>query len=168
MPICRASSVRRILKRGGQELQKIWEEQRSESEIVPPKFSPIFCPKLGEEQKKKSSLKFPSISSPKPKRKAQNIPFVWSNLMPNLRRGGGACLIFAYFSRQFYNPGDPKGGPWHNAPPKYAPVQSIYPLQSQKQYEKIKTLIKIIVIRKTKATVIRKLFTTLLLLWSWN
>ena len=34
-------------KGGGQELQKIWEE-RSESEI-----SPISCPKLGEEQKKK-------------------------------------------------------------------------------------------------------------------
>ena len=47
------SSVRRILQRGGgQELQKNFEEQRSESEIVPPKISPIFCPKLGEEQKK--------------------------------------------------------------------------------------------------------------------
>ena len=40
--------------------------------------------------------------------------------MPNLQRGG-ACLNFAYYSMQLYNPGDPKGGPWHNAPPKYAP-----------------------------------------------
>ena len=37
---------------GGQELQKIRKEQRSESEIVSSKFSPIFRPKLGEEQKK--------------------------------------------------------------------------------------------------------------------
>ena len=48
-------SVRKILKKGGQELQKIWEEQRSEREIVPLKFCPIFRPKLGEEQKKKRS-----------------------------------------------------------------------------------------------------------------
>ena len=58
------SSVRRILKRGAQELQKIWDEQRSESEIVPPKISPIFRPKLGEEQKKSSSLKFSPVFRP--------------------------------------------------------------------------------------------------------
>ena len=59
-----SSSVRRILKRGGQKFQKIWEEQRSESEIVPLKFSPIFRPKSGEEQKKRSSLKFSPIFRP--------------------------------------------------------------------------------------------------------
>ena len=39
-------------------------------------------------------------------------------------KGGGACLNFAYFSMQCYNPDDPKGGgAWHNGfPPKYAPV----------------------------------------------
>ena len=47
------SSVRRISERGEQKFQKIWEEQRSESEIVPLKFSPIFRPKSGEEQKNK-------------------------------------------------------------------------------------------------------------------
>ena len=48
------SSVRRILKRGGaKKFQKIWEEQRSESEVVPLKFSLIFRPNLGEEPKKK-------------------------------------------------------------------------------------------------------------------
>ena len=25
---------------------------------------------------------------------------------------------------QLYDPGDPKGGPWPNAPPKYAPAQA--------------------------------------------
>ena len=62
------SSVRRILKEGeGQEVQKIWEEQRWEWEIFPLKFSPIFCPNLGEEHKerKRSSLKFSPIFCPK-------------------------------------------------------------------------------------------------------
>ena len=60
------SSVSRILKRGGgQKFQKIWEEQRSESEVVPLKFSLIFRPNLGEEHKKKrSSLKFRPIFRP--------------------------------------------------------------------------------------------------------
>ena len=39
-------------KGGVQKFQKIWEEKRSESENVPLKFSLIFRPKLGEEQKK--------------------------------------------------------------------------------------------------------------------
>ena len=51
---------------GGQE---IWEEQRSESEIVPSKISSIFCSKLGKEQKRKrkksSSLIFSPIFRPK-------------------------------------------------------------------------------------------------------
>ena len=51
------------------------------------------------------------------------MPFVWSNFMPNLQRGGeGPCLNFAYFSMQFYNSDNPKGGAmvqW--PPPKYAP-----------------------------------------------
>ena len=63
--IVRHSSVRRILKRGGQKFQKIWEEQRSESEVVPLKFSLIFRPNLGEEHKKRrSSLKFRPIFRP--------------------------------------------------------------------------------------------------------
>ena len=48
-----ASTVRKILKRGGgQKLQKIWEEHRSEFEIVTLRFRPIFRPKSGEDQKK--------------------------------------------------------------------------------------------------------------------
>ena len=51
------SSVRRILKRGGgQKLQKIWEEHRSEFEIVTLKFHPSFRPNSGEEHKKKKGL----------------------------------------------------------------------------------------------------------------
>ena len=52
----------------------------------------------------------------------------------------------------------------------WAHLLSIYPLQSQKQHEIVKTWtkMKIIVIRNNKATVIRRLFTTLLLLRFWN
>ena len=95
--------------KGGAKLQKIWEEQRSELEIVPLKIRPIFRPNLGEKQKKDFSLKLSQISSAMPRLVAQNVPSAWSNFMPNLQRGG-ACLNFAYFSMQFCNPGDPKGG----------------------------------------------------------
>ena len=56
-----ASGVRRILKRGeggGQKFQKISEKYRSEFEIVTLKIRPIFSPKTGEEQKKRSSPKY--------------------------------------------------------------------------------------------------------------
>ena len=157
-------------KGGGQKFQKIWKEQRSESEIVPLKFSPIFLPKSGEEQTKRSSLKFSPIFCPKlgeeqkkkNKKKRSSLKFSKS-FCPKLGeeqkktknglhsysvrffaqsleethntcplcdqtscptcKGGGPCLNFAYFSMQFYNPDEPKGGSWHNAPPKYAPGQ---------------------------------------------
>ena len=48
-------------------------------------------------------------------------------IIPNAQLAkGGPCLNFAHFSMQFCNPGDPKGGPWPNAPPKYAPVYNKY------------------------------------------
>ena len=65
------SSVRRILKRGGQKLQKIWEEHRSEFEIVTLKFRSNFRPKSGEEQKKKIFTQISSQFSPKIKWRAK-------------------------------------------------------------------------------------------------
>ena len=48
------SSVRRILKREGPRTSKNLRGTKIRMKrIVPLKFSPIFCPKLGEEQKKK-------------------------------------------------------------------------------------------------------------------
>ena len=40
--------------------------------------------------------------------------------MPNSQRG--ACLNFAYFSMQFYNPGDPKWGAMAQRPPPNTPL----------------------------------------------
>ena len=69
-----------------------------------------------------ASLKFSPISSPKPRRKAQNIPLVCSNLAPNLQRGGGMpqfCLVFYAILQSW----QPKGGHGIMAPlPKYAPA----------------------------------------------
>ena len=71
----KASSVRRILKRGGRNFRKFERSESQISLISRPKlgeerkkrsslkFGPIFCPKLGEEQKKRSSLKFGLIFS---------------------------------------------------------------------------------------------------------
>ena len=137
-----SSSVRRILKRGGQKFQKIWEEQRSESEVVPLKFSLIFRPNLGEEHKKKrSSLKFrpifrPNLGEEQKKKKglySRSVPFSPEltqissqkpeSLMPNLQRGGGHASILLTLLCNFAILATQRGGPlgqW--PPPKYAPV----------------------------------------------
>ena len=72
-------------------------------------------------KKKKSSPKFPPILSTTPRRNAQNIPFVWSNLMPNLQRGAMPqfCLLF-YAILQSWRP-EGGGGQGTMAPLKYAP-----------------------------------------------
>ena len=120
-------------KGGGQKFQKIWEEQRSESEVVPLKFSLIFRPNLGEEQKKKVCTQIPSHFSAKFRWRAKKKVFTQGpsrfspeltqissqkpeSLMPNLQRGGPR-LNFAHFTMQFCNPSDPRGGPWPNTPP---------------------------------------------------
>ena len=49
----------------------------------PLRISPFFCPKLGEDQKKRCSIKF--------------FPFLCSNFLPQLQKGGGMpqfCILF--------------------------------------------------------------------------
>ena len=86
---------------GGQELLKIWEEQRSELEIVPPKISLSFCSKLAEEQKKRSSLKFsPNICRKLGaglKQTYKTHPFCDQSLCLTYKKGG-PCHNFAYYS----------------------------------------------------------------------
>ena len=144
-----SSSVRRILKRGGgggaRNFRKILEEQRSETEIVTSKISPIFGPKLGEkQQKKRFSLKFDPIFRPKlgeEQKKGLHSNFVrffaqtWVQACKKCTEHtlcvikpyaqltkGGPCLNFAYFSMQFYNPGDPKGETMAQCPPLNTPL----------------------------------------------
>ena len=76
----------------------------------------FFAQNQVKSKKKRSSLKFSPISSIKPRRNAQKIPFEWSNLMPNLQRGGipKFCLLF-YAILQSWRP---KRGAWHNGPPR--------------------------------------------------
>ena len=90
-----------------------------------PKPSLFSCPELGEEQKKRSSLKFSSVFSPKlgeGQKKSLCPSFLCSNPLPKLQRGR-PCHNFAYYSKLIILSWQPKGGgPWPNIPPKYAPV----------------------------------------------
>ena len=136
MPYFPLSSVRRILKRGGgQKFQKIWQEQRSKTEIVPPRSSPKFRPKSGEEQKKKglhsNLVQIFAQNQVKSKNKAYKRSKAYRKrtehslcmIKPYAQLAeGGPCLNFAYFSMQFCNPGDPKGGAMAQWPPLNTPL----------------------------------------------
>ena len=126
-----SSSVRRILKRGGQELQKIWEVERSESEIVPLKISPIFRPKLGEEQKKKglhsNFVRFSPKRGCKPKRNAQNIALCVIKPYAQLAKGGGGLAAILHTILCNYTIlAIQKGGHGPKAPPLNTPLNTRY------------------------------------------
>ena len=83
----------------------------------------MFCPKLGEDQKKglhSNLVRCFAQNWVQAKNKGLRLPFVCSKLLPNLQRG--AMPQFAYYSMQIILSWQTKGGgPWPNAPPKYAP-----------------------------------------------
>ena len=65
-----------------------------------PKPNPFSCPKLGEDPKKRSSLKFNPVFGPKlgeDQKKGLRPPFLCSNPLPKLQRGR-PCCNFAYYS----------------------------------------------------------------------
>ena len=109
---CLAVAYAGFWKRGrGGKLQKIWEEHRSEFDIVILKFRPIFRPKSGEEQKKKVFTQISFHFSPKIKW------FRAQSLMHIFQRGGGMpqfCSLF-YAILQSWRPN--RGRPLLNAPP---------------------------------------------------
>ena len=82
-----ASSLRRILKRGGgaKKFRKFERNIDQNLKLPHSNFVPFFA---------QNQL----ISSPKPDAKLA------------MGGGGGPCLNFAHFSMQFSNPGNPKGG----------------------------------------------------------
>ena len=100
---------------------------KTKQKISPLKISPFSCPKFGEDHKKRkrSSFRFSPIFGPKLGEVQKTIkkkrtlvrfcPFLCSNFLPKLLKGGGACSNFAYYSMLIYTiyTGDPKGGPWH-------------------------------------------------------
>ena len=119
------SSVRRISKRRGvaRKFRK-FEKNKDLNQKLPPKINSIFCPKLGEGQKKRSSLKFSPVFCPNVgaslKETHKTYPLCNQTLCPTCK--GGPCLNFVYHSMQLYNPGDPKGGPWPNGPSLNTPL----------------------------------------------
>ena len=101
-------------KGGGQKLQKIWEEHRSEFEIVSLKFRPIFRPKSDEEQKKGLHSNFVPFSP--------NIRwFRAQKLMPNLQRGGEGMPQFCSLFYAILQSWRPKGG--GHGPPLNTPLR---------------------------------------------
>ena len=107
-------------KGGGQKLQKIWDEHRSEIEIITLKFRSIFRPKSGEVQKKKRS---------------NFAPFFAQNQVKSKKKGLHSNFVPVFAQYQVISSPKPdaklaKGGampqwPWSNGPPpKYAPVSN--------------------------------------------
>ena len=131
------SSVRRNLKRVGEpgtsvnlKKTKIWIRNcftQNQSDFSPKirwrakkkVFTQIlsdFLPKIRWSAKKiRSSLKFSPIFFSNVAASLHEAHKTWSNLLPNLQRGGGAmpqfCILFYAIIRSWR----PKGGPWPNA-----------------------------------------------------
>ena len=123
------SSERRILKKGGQKLQKFERNIDQNLKSSHSNFGPFFAQNQVKSKNKKQKKEKGLYSN--------SVPFfaqnqVISSPKPDARLakggGGGACLNFAHFSMQLCNPGDPKGGvvpkirPWSQKyAQKYAP-----------------------------------------------
>ena len=90
-----------------------------------PKPNPFSCPKLGEDPKKRSSLKFNPVFGPKlgEDQKKRSSPIV-SVLKPSAQVTKGETMLqfCILFYANYIILVTQRGGPWPNAPPKYAPV----------------------------------------------
>ena len=104
------------------------------------KFSPVFGPKLGEDQKKEIGLHSSLVRFLARKNIFTRFcPLVCSYFLPNLQKvgggggGGGACRNFAYYSMLIILSWRPKGGALHHAPlnkPLYIHSTPFYTVQS--------------------------------------
>ena len=100
--------------------------------IFPPRISPFSCPKLVEDQKKRSSHKFSSVFGPK-LGEGQKKVFthrLWAQTFSQVTRGGGGMSQFCIlFYANYTILATQRGGPWPNVPhPKYVPAYiQIYP-----------------------------------------
>ena len=102
------------------------------------KFSPGFDPKLGENHKKKrSSLKFSPAFGQK---KSLRPPFLCSNLLPKLQRGGGGggdATICILFYANYTILATQRGGHGPMPFPKYARDCSQFKSPEAPDFEKI-------------------------------
>ena len=134
---------------GGQELQKIWEEQRSECKLFHPKsawfsaqnwvkskkknvFNQIwsyFLPKLGCEPetnvqstpKKRSSLKSNPVFGQKKSLHPDSVRLCAQTFCVS-NKGRGCVALLHIILCEFYYPGDPKGGAMAPCPPLNTPL----------------------------------------------
>ena len=85
-------------------------------------FSPIFCPKLGEDQKKSLHSNLVRFFWVRAKNKGLRLSFVCSKLLPNVQRGGGGGIPqFCILIYANYTILATQRGPWPNGLPKDAP-----------------------------------------------
>ena len=101
---------------------------KTNRKIAPLGISPFCSQKLGEDQKKRSSLKF----SPDSVRLCAQT-FCTSN------KGRGRVALLHIILCKFYYPGDPKGGPWHHALPLNTPLPKCFSEVGLKVDPKTKT-----------------------------
>ena len=149
-------------KGGGQKFQKIWEEQRSASEVVPLKFSLIFRPNLGEEHKKKGLRSnfvpfFGQIlvksKKKKKKKKKRSLLKVRPVFHPNslkfpakslkawcpTYKGGGHASILLTLLCNFAILATQREGPWPNGPPLNTPLDWSHFRKKKKGLESLKS-----------------------------
>ena len=75
------------------------------------KFRPVFGPNL------LAGIPFVCVCVLKPSAQLLRIPFVCSNLLPNLQKGGEPCRNFAYYSMQIILSWRPEEGAMAQCPP---------------------------------------------------
>ena len=128
----RGSSVRRILKRGGRNFRKFEKNKDHNKKLLNQKSDRYFAKVRWRVKKGLHSnlVRFFAQSWVQAKTKRLRLPFVCSNLLPNLQRGGGMpqfCILF-YANYTILATQRGSHGPM-SPPPKHAPASRTPPLE---------------------------------------
>ena len=120
--------MRRILERGGRKFRKFenYKDQNENFSTQNQFGSSVQNPM--KSKKKSSSLKYSPVFAQnwvKAKNKGLRLPFVCSNLLPELQKGGGPCRNFAYYSMLIILTWRPKGGGHGPMPPLNTPLNEV-------------------------------------------
>ena len=92
-------------KGGGRKLENIEDQKKTFST----QNQSVFLPKIRCRTKKKRTGLYPD-----------SVLLCAQTFCPSYKGGGHAAILHSILCYLYY-PGDPKGGPWHHAPPKYPP-----------------------------------------------